>query len=313
MTPDSVRNVKAKVSEGVCRRAGLAPETVSFFASTEPPMPDGVALGIAKRPDGEHVVAVRAESEEAAAPIVALAPNEADVKIIRVTKRLTADDLRRKVRPLIPGAQLNIKGATFVGTLGFFATDERGVRYAVSNSHVVADMGHTPLGTIVGQPFGSEPIGVLDRFVPFSPTAPALVDCAAVRLDGTSIDIPFTHAIPGSLVGARRVEDADLGIAVSKIGRTTGVKRGKITATEVDGLGVDMGDFIVRFHDQIEVSGGPAVDFSAPGDSGSLIVGEDRHALALLFAGGRDDTGEDRTYANQIDEVLRALNLELAL
>ena len=51
------------------------------------------------------------------------------------------------------------------------------------------------------------------------------------------------------------------------------------------------------------------------GDSGSLIVGADRRAVALLFAGSDQGgaNGQGLAYANPIQSVLDALSLELAL
>ena len=55
--------------------------------------------------------------------------------------------------------------------------------------------------------------------------------------------------------------------------------------------------------------------FSAGGDSGSLIVGADRRAVALLFAGSDQGgaNGQGLTYANPIYTVLDRLKIELAL
>ena len=86
-----------------------------------------------------------------------------------------------------------------------------------------------------------------------------------------------------------------------------------MTAVEVDGLPVAMDVGTPRFDDQNEFTGGPSTDFSAPGDSGSLIVDEEGYGVALLFAGGRDRTGQDFTYGNRLANALRLLAVELAL
>ena len=54
MNLDSVRSFKSAVSEEVMA-ANDGPGMRSFFASTEPPMPPGMALGVSKRGD-EHVL-----------------------------------------------------------------------------------------------------------------------------------------------------------------------------------------------------------------------------------------------------------------
>ena len=86
---------------------------------------------------------------------------------------------------------------------------------------------------------------------------------------------------------------------VMKYGRTTGQTKGKIYAINatVD-VGYDSG--VARFVDQIIVTPG---GFSAGGDSGSLVVTDDRKStrqpVGLLFAGS-----SLVTIANPIDLVL---------
>ena len=69
---------------------------------------------------------------------------------------------------------------------------------------------------------------------------------------------------------------------------------------------------IARFVDQIVIKSVDTSDFSRVGDSGALIVvdgGEDdRKAVGLLFASTADKI---YTIANQIDEVLLALDVEI--
>ena len=312
MKPESIRALKAEISAEVVAQHGDSPDVVSFFAATEPPLPCG--LGISLRDDGEHVLAVRTESPAIAAEMINRTNGEADVKIMRVSARISAGELQGAVRPLEPGAQVQIRGVNFVGTLGAFVRDAAGVLYALSNSHVLADIGATPIGTGIGQPLGGSPIGVLSRHVPLSRTAPNLVDAAIARLDKTTALVDgWNAAIAGRIKGPRLIGTDDLGRTVTKVGRTTGVRIGKVTAVEVDGLGVNYGSSgIISFNDQIEVSGGAATDFSAGGDSGSLIIDSDGWALALLFAGGFDGV-EDRTYGNRIGNVLASLGVVLAI
>ena len=99
-----------------------------------------------------------------------------------------------------------------------------------------------------------------------------------------------------------------------KVGRTTGVRHGRVTAFELDGVTVDYDMGRLTFDDQIEIEGEGKRSFSDAGDSGSLIVDDERMASALLFAGGDHGgtNGKGLTYANPIDAVLRALRVELA-
>jgi hypothetical protein len=95
---------------------------------------------------------------------------------------------------------------------------------------------------------------------------------------------------------------------VVKLGRTTGRTRGVVSAIEVDRVivGYDRGE--LRFDDQLEISPAGRTPFSRGGDSGSLIVDDNRRPAALLFAGNDADT----TYANPLPTVLQALKVELA-
>jgi hypothetical protein len=107
----------------------------------------------------------------------------------------------------------------------------------------------------------------------------------------------------------------DPGTEVAKLGRTTGLTRGRVTAFELDNVVVayDLGD--LRFDNQIEIEGAGTKAFSAGGDSGSVIVvAETREAIALLFAGGDvgGSNGKGLTYANPLRTVLDKLKIDLA-
>lgn len=315
MKPDSVRALKAELSAEVIAQAGDSIAARSFFEASPPPTPEDVALGIAKRADGEHVLAIRTEHPAIAERIAARARGEVDVRILRVDLRADPYFSARR-RPLEPGAQVGMAGRNFVGTLGAIVKDAAGVRYMLSNSHVLADQGKASPGHRIGQPYGLDAgdyVGLLARFVPYSLTVPNLVDAAIARLDRTEVLPAWNAAIGGELRGVRTIEPGDLGREVRKVGRTTGAQVGKVTAVEVDGLPVAMDAGTPRFDDQVEVTGGPATDFSAPGDSGSLIVDADGYGVALLFAGGRDRAGVDFTYGNRLENALRLLAVELAL
>lgn len=92
-----------------------------------------------------------------------------------------------------------------------------------------------------------------------------------------------------------------LGLAIKKSGRTTGVTHSQVLATNIT-FKVNMNNHeYAVFTDQ--VLAGP---MSMPGDSGSLILSEDNHAVGLLFAGS-----EQATLFNKITHVLDKLNVTL--
>ena len=82
----------------------------------------------------------------------------------------------------------------------------------------------------------------------------------------------------------------DAGMSVAKVGRTTGVTHGQVTAFDVDGVvvGYSIGD--ITFDNQIEIEGA-GMSFSAGGDSGpalkpgkpddSLLIVAVRHGEAV--------------------------------
>lgn len=110
----------------------------------------------------------------------------------------------------------------------------------------------------------------------------------------------------GALKGLRTtpVEEGEI---VFKVGRTTGLTQGRVSAFEVDDVwvGYDMGE--IGFDQQIEIEPLEDAPFSLGGDSGSLIVDDDLRAVGLLFAGNDVDV----TYANPIQTVLQTLGAQL--
>lgn len=131
------------------------------------------------------------------------------------------------------------------------------------------------------------------------------VDAAIAQLEAGVDPAPGflpARAVPGPMgVAAPRV-----GMTVFKVGRTTGLTRGTITAvaTVVGPIGYDPGP--CWFRGQIEVVGDGGGLFSDHGDSGSAIVGTTGEVVGLLYAGNGT-----QSYACPIETVLTALNCTL--
>lgn len=90
---------------------------------------------------------------------------------------------------------------------------------------------------------------------------------------------------------------AEVGMPVIKSGRTTGVTKGVIRALDVT-VQVDMGDGEQAvFQDQIL-----ATPMSQGGDSGAIVLNEQRQAVGLLFAGS-----DKTTIFNKIQHVMNQL------
>lgn len=138
------------------------------------------------------------------------------------------------------------------------------------------------------------------------------VDCAVATLDGGISSDSKNLDLLGQLSGVR-TSPVDVGDVVAKIGRTTGVTHGTVTAIELDNVTVGYDSGNATFNGQIEIEGTGLQPFSRGGDSGSLIIDQNNLAAALLFAG--TDTGGANgmglTYANPIELVLQALGITL--
>jgi hypothetical protein len=209
------------------------------------------------------------------------------------------------------------------GTLGGFVEDDNNY-YMMSNNHVFANSNQCFGGDPILQPGpvdagSSAPVivGNLDKWFPLSKIARDGVD-AAIAVFTDRID--FFH--PWDYTGIGRIKKTHVTNRMSvtrviKRGRTTGVRRGTVSAFELDGVQIDYGTrndpAIVTFDDQVEVIGNPpGREFSAGGDSGSFIIDQDTlQVYALLYGGGRDANGIDRTLAHFIPDVFKAMKVRL--
>jgi hypothetical protein len=154
-------------------------------------------------------------------------------------------------------------------------------------------------------------VAELSEYVPIATDGVNRVDAAvATVVNGIDVDPIGSLGVLGD--GIVAPQDAD---RVEKLGRTTGRTTGRVSAFNVSSVIVEYDiSPTVRFDGQIEIQTEDGTGFSLGGDSGSLIVTEgDRVPVGLLFAGS-DQGGPDGgavTYANPIDAVLAALNVEL--
>jgi len=308
-------------------RAGPSPIVFASFpegsAARGQALP--VALGIAGAPRG-YRLAVRVHDPFPGIGnwlerLRAVAKGEIDVRIVgrvvRQARAPRADSVpwpAQRHRPLAPGISVGHARVT-AGTLGGFALAARGdvgARFILSNNHVLADEDRARNGDLVLQPGradgGRVPADAVARFeraVRLKRNS-NLVDAALARLgDDVAIDAARVRGL-GRLAGVR-AEPLAPGDPVAKLGRTTGLTRGVVSAIEVDRVIVGYDEGERRFDDQVEISPRGRGVFSRGGDSGSLIVDDGRHPAALLFAGNDADT----TYANPLAAVLTALRIRL--
>jgi hypothetical protein len=216
------------------------------------------------------------------------------------------------LRPAPNGASVGNNLECAAGTLGT-GVIIAGQRYALSNNHVFARQNDAAIGEVIVQPgrFDSKPkcadetpasqLGTLAAFQPidFSATGSNTID-AAVAITTTAI----TCATPTGFYGSpgTTVTAATVGLAIQKVGRTSGLTTGSVAAINAT-VNVDYGGGrIAKFVSQVVTTPG----ISRAGDSGSLIVTNDVAAnpVALLFAGTNDGT----TIGNPIADVLTRFN-----
>ena len=211
---------------------------------------------------------------------------------------------------------LNHHTACFSGTLGSEVHDRSSKQFILSNNHVIADINTAKPGELIVQP------GLVDT----SPACTTTPDDAvatfsrAVKINfggKNTVDAALAAVLPGDVnttgdilnIGAiaSTTVSPTLGLAVQKMGSATCVTTGTITSVGLKGtISYGQGKK-AKFVDLIVIN---VQDFSAPGDSGSLILTQDPcpQAVGLLFAGSAD---QSQTIANPIGAVLNKLGVSM--
>jgi hypothetical protein len=321
--PDSARELKARLSQRLSEAPTAAASSLGRATRWS-----GVALGLRPvGPDQVHLairVIDRADADLVLRGLDDASRKEVDVRVIGRVHALTAPagtspgELQQRVRPLRPGLSISHPDVT-AGTLGGFVrrpgTDGLLV---LSNNHVLADSDAAVEGDAALQPgvadggTAADRIGALTAFVRLTADPGNHVDAAVAALD-PGVEADPTGYPGGALLGTvADADELDPDELVEKVGRTTGHTRGRITAVEVDGVGVQYDDGVHTFDDQVELEGLTGA-FSAGGDSGSVIWrSRDRAPLGLLFAGSTEggSAGGGVTFANPLATVLRTLGVD---
>jgi len=253
----------------------------------------------------------------------------------------------------ISGANLNLTGQS--GTIGYFCTRKsklprRKEIFLLSNSHVFADLSKTQLddGDLImqpspGEPANNRPIASLVHFSALTfegdVSDPNHIDAAIAKLWGPQKHKPLIPLI-GSVQGYVQKKDIEIGEIARKFGRTTGYTEGLIFSIYLDiWIRYDRTGQSAFFRDQllIEPAAPDFTKFVAKGDSGSLLVDSQQHALGLIFGGMAElpeslrDSGkakrnrqtetrrvdpkriESYGVANPISEVLDRLKIDLVV
>lgn len=242
-----------------------------------------------------------------------------EVGILRADPRpLSAQSvsLTKKVRPAFGGVSVGHHAITAgtVATGCYDATPFPGMPskfYLLSNNHVLANSNAAAVGDAILQPgaydggtVANDKIATLSRFVEIkfldgSANPPTNeVDAALAEVDLSDLDRRIHW------VGTMRktVATPEVGLLLSKCGRTTGFTTGRIVNINAT-VDVNYGSGkTARFVGQLITT-----PMSAPGDSGSLVADLDGSAVGLLFAGSTL-----ATVVNTIEAVQRLLGVKIA-
>jgi len=212
--------------------------------------------------------------------------------------------------PILLGCQIQPLIGDWVGTAGapvrWSAAANRSKWGILSNWHVIADGQH--LGDPIFQPTrqAADYCAHLDAYHAPDPAHDNVLDVAL----GDAL-VEGYHTIADKILSIGKVDPAlpplQPGMQVIKYGRTTELTTGVIQALDA-AVRVNYGEWEATFIHQIVVK---QTDhpFSAPGDSGSLILTADKNRpAALLFAGG----GE-LTIGNPIPQIMDAFDLSFSI
>ena len=214
------------------------------------------------------------------------------------------------------------------GTLGSLVT-RGGIQYILSNNHVLARSDGATVGDAIIQPglgdnpapntcksAGTNAVANLSQFVNLQASPTATADAAIAQVVSGAVDptggieslaaTATAGTQPGTGAPAAGSGVAPtLSEAVAKSGRSTGLTCDAITGIDTTiqveySSGCSPTTFTETYHDEVMVD---SADFSAEGDSGSLIVDSGTaEPVALLFAGDAVST-----VANPISDDLAAL------
>lgn len=226
------------------------------------------------------------------------------------------DDRQRKAGALQPGYII-------IGTLGCFVKLTEGSPAILSNNHVLAGENRGLKGKDrILQPgnlafTSAQHIATLTDFIAVNPSPnnarPARGNVVYNAVDAAVATLKQGMAFTQAYLPAREqpaphtAGNPMVGDKVFKIGRTTGLTNGTITAVGVTVGPIPYDPGNCWFNQQFEIVGDNGTMFSDHGDSGSVIVSTTGEVLGLLFAGNGT-----QTYACPIQTALAALKCTLA-
>lgn len=316
LAEDTYTGMNNIVGVGIALGASDYGQADGMSMSLEPGMPC-LQIYVVESTSADVMKSVMVESMG----ISVLSGDDVPLSIVR-TGFIDAQPHRFRMRPAPGGISAGHFRIT-AGTLGCLATGLSAPRNSrlmiLSNNHVLANSNNAAYGDCICQPgpydggaCPKDQIAILERFVPinFSGGTVNYVDAATgwAWPDRVRKELVYLQqGQPRFFTVSSAPVAAQLGMLVGKSGRTTQITTGRIMSV---GVSVNVGyggGRVAHFRDQIGIKG-LSGDFSAGGDSGSLIWTWDgrRSPVGLLFAGGGG-----WTFANRITHVLSALAIRL--
>ncbi|WP_146095739.1 hypothetical protein [Xanthomonas arboricola] len=233
------------------------------------------------------------------------------------------------------GSSISVGNCREAGTLGALVKDASGKFFGVSNNHVSGSCSQAPIGMPIVAPgildvsAGNHPpftIGFHSAALPLHSGDVAMVDYkknsdfAIFEIKDPSKVSSYQQSFydtPSSVI------PLTAGMMVSKVGRTTGLKRGSVASEVIGPFAVPYSasaygfSGTVYFDSLFAVEGHGGEKFSDGGDSGSLVVHHDSagntHAVGILFAGlsSNSASGGQFTLVLPIAPILTFLGLSL--
>jgi hypothetical protein len=226
------------------------------------------------------------------------------------TDVIAVGDVSALSRPVACGGSIGHVKVT-AGTLACLVEKSggpAGIRYILSNNHILANSNQAGIGDPILAPGpldGGDPKNPLAKLTEFHPLdfhGPNAMDAAIAELLSSDDATPEIANI-GRVVNPPAA--AALHQSVRKQGRTTQHTIGLIADLSAD-IRVRYGMNMANFEDQIAITGAGGA-FSSTGDSGALVVDAvSLHPIALVFAGGTVTT-----FANPIVPVLSRFGVEI--
>jgi hypothetical protein len=270
------------------------PQAVAKVIQAQATVEDGLmktpgVVGVATSTDDNGNLAIRVFTNSqvtTAIPKMAKTPDGIPV-VYEETGPFTASALTGTYRPVVIGVSVGNDNECAAGTIGCIVT-KGGVKYILSNNHVLARENAAAIGEKIDQPGryetrckASGQVATLSAFQAISFSGNNTIDAAIAQfVSGITVSASTPsgyYGFPGSTTIAPSVN-----LKVKKVGRTTSLTTGTISSINAT-VSVGYTNGTATFTGQFVTS----KNFTKSGDSGSLVVTNDgkNNPVGLLFAG----------------------------